>query len=514
MARDVSKAVACDWRPEGRDALIANPAQHSPIRIVVNRPEVAGDTVTFRWSQDAPNPFQRGNAFYLRYQDLDLTQFTSAVFYEIFLGLQLKVFAAYRAPVEVVFPDPIPHATVAFWSAFHGAEHVTISPMSDESTYEPWAAAHHAPPDHDRHAVFFGGGKDSTFTTCLLAELFGGPQVLLIQFVVPLRPSTELEQRLDERQERQMLRPARENLGVGTRRVWTDYQANFRQDADRARPHIEIYTLGALPLLLAHGVSLATFSYAWTEYALIPLDAGQRQFRFANSRPEVLAHQSRHYQRVLGTDLTITNLALLFSSITTFKILAERYPAALKQIVPCTAGNVDERWCYNCKKCGLHAMLSLAEGWIDPDFDYDRLFSSRFAADTAAYAETGVECSVLDNAPWHRTRSGAIGLAYWHALAKIAIETVADRLGIESYTNLVIMRTLFGNRTFPALEVLPIKAIELLDIPVARDIARIAAEYVPPADVLEGPLLMGNQIVDYDFGIVMPTRLSGLPHLQ
>ena len=493
---------------------MTDPAGHTFIRVDVARPEVVGDTVTFRWSQDAPNPFQRCNAFYLRYQDLDLTQFTLPLFYEIFLGLQLKVFAEYRAPVEVVFPDPVPQTTIAFWRAFHGADLVTIGPTSSDASYEPWAAANRAVSDQYMNAVFFGGGKDSTLTTCLLAELFGGRQVMLIQFVVPLRPSSELEKRLDERQERLMLRPARENPGVGTRQVWTDYQANFQPDADRARPHIEIYTLGALPLLLAHGVSIATFSYAWTEYALIPLPDGTRQFRFASSRPEVLAHQSTHYQRVLGADLTITNLALLFSSITTFKILAERYPAALKQIVPCTAGNVDERWCYTCKKCGLHAMLSLAQGWIDPDFDYDRLFSSRFAADIAAYAETGVELSALGNAPWHKTRSGAIGLAYWHALAKIDVEAVAGRLGPESYTNLAIMRALFGNRVFPALEVLPTKAIDLLDIPVARSVAQIAAEHVPPADVLEGPLLYGNQLVDYDFGIVMPTRLSGLPHLQ
>lgn len=57
-----------------------------------------------------------------------------------------------------------------------------------------------------------------------------------------------------------MPRPVRDRLGLATQRAWTDYLANLRFDGrGRARrPHLELYPVGFLPVLLDRGVSVAT----------------------------------------------------------------------------------------------------------------------------------------------------------------------------------------------------------------------------------------------------------------
>src|SRR6478609_6110447 len=100
--------------------------------------EITGDTVRFAWEQSVPNSYQLANQFWFRYQDVDLARFEPYLFWEIFLALQLKVFAAYPEPVEIEFPGPLSRQVVAFWLAFHDADRVTISPTSERGTESPW----------------------------------------------------------------------------------------------------------------------------------------------------------------------------------------------------------------------------------------------------------------------------------------------------------------------------------------------------------------------------------------
>src|SRR5688572_24793168 len=171
------------------------------MKVTVALPEIAGETVRFRWTQSEPNPFQHADAFFFRYEGLDLSAFSPLLFYEIFLALQLKVFAAYHKPIEAVFPEALPRSTVEFWRAFHNADSVEIGPVAEAVAYEPWRRRPALQSEARPFAVFFGGGKDSTLLTCLLAEIYGREQVLLIQYVGPLRRRAELWERLERRQE-------------------------------------------------------------------------------------------------------------------------------------------------------------------------------------------------------------------------------------------------------------------------------------------------------------------------
>jgi hypothetical protein len=485
------------------------------MRVDVERPAISGDTVVFRWIQSEPNPYQYDNTFFLRYKGLDLTRFSSNLFYELFLGLQLKVFASYDTPVDVVFPDPVPHPSVAYWRAFHNAKKVSITPIADVASYSPWTSD---PPEHRRNSIgiLFGGGKDSTLATCLFSEIYGADDVVLLQFVVPQQPGEKIANRMGQRQERLMLAPAREKLGVATQLAWTDYVAQHHRSSLTARPHLELFTVGLLPAMLAWGVSICTTSLPWTAYPFRRLAKERLWFRYPKSRPEMLATQSTHYRRVLGAGITLTNINLLFTTFTSYRLLTERYPDPFTRIVMCVAADVGRRWCYECYKCAEYALFGLALGIVDPRFDYDRFFTqSRYIRKVVAYIESGVELSVHGNAPWQSSFGSPTNyLVDCHAISKLSPALIADRVSPEALGNLLTLKAAFGNTAFPTFERIPAKAIELLGHAAARRIAEIAAAHLDVVDPLPGPFISGRTRVDYDFGVRMPTPTELLDHIR
>jgi hypothetical protein len=483
------------------------------VRVQVQAPEVSGDTVVFRWEQSEPNPYQRQNAFFFRYEGIDLAAFSTTLLLEVFLGLQIKVFAAYEQPVEVVFPEPVPYTTAAYWTAFHHADNVTIAPLDPSPRYSPWASAPRPAYPPRKTAVFFGGGRDSSLVASLLRELSSPEQVLLVQYVAPLQPSPALAQRLERRQEHLMLRPWRERMSVATQRVWTDYQEIFLPAGRFQRPHLELYTLGALPALLSRGVSVASFCHAWTDYSIARTSRGVTRFERGGSRPELLRTQSAHYRAVLGEDLTVTNLELPFSSFSAVRILAGRYRQALGQMVMCTRGGAEERWCYNCWKCVWHAIYGLAASFVDPELDYDRLFaSSTYMRRVVAFAASGVELLPSGNAPWQCfMRIDYLHGVHEHALAVLDLNTPAKLLGRLARANILTLKALFGNRAYPVLESLSRQAVELLGSDLARAMIELGAEHVPVVDKVTGPFPEG---IHFDFDVRMPTRTGELEHIR
>src|SRR4051794_39346520 len=100
-----------------RDELLAG----ATLTVTVDAPAIRGDTVHFRWQQSEPNPYQRNNEFFFRYEGLELAVLSPHLLTEVFLALQLKVFAAYGGPVEVTFAGQTSAPSIAYWRAFHDA---------------------------------------------------------------------------------------------------------------------------------------------------------------------------------------------------------------------------------------------------------------------------------------------------------------------------------------------------------------------------------------------------------
>jgi hypothetical protein len=488
------------------------------MRVEVDPPAISGDTVVFQWRQSEPNPFQHANTFFLRYENVDLRNFSPLLFYEIFLGLQLGVFAGYQTRVEVVLPEPVPRTTIAFWQAYHRADRVTVTPVAEAGSYSPWCASPPARPRRRTAGVFFGGGKDSTLTICLLSEIYGADEVVAIQYVHPFRPGQTEMERLAERQDALMLRPAREVLGVATQRAWTDYLANLKMSGEgrRVRPHLELYTLGLLPVLLTWDVSICTPGLARGAYEISRFADGRFGFRYAQSRPEMLATQSTHYRRVIGADLAVTNLHLLFTAPMSMRLLIERYPHALAQIVMCVQARGLDRWCFRCAKCTDYAFLSLLCRTVDPRFDYDRLFTgSRHIKKLMACTESGDASPVSGNAPRRPVFAlDEVNPTLCHTIASADPALIADRLSAQGYANLMTLKTLYDNRLFPYVELLSTQTVDLLDNELARAVGRIAAEHFQVVDALPGPYYAGPGVELYDFGVRMPARTGQLDHIR
>ncbi len=472
----------------------AAPALH----VRVKPPEIIGDTVTFKWTQSRENPFQRNNEFYFRYEGLRLDHFTSELLFEIFIALQTRVFGGYDTRVEIELPSPVSRLSAAFWLAFNRASNVSICPLAESTVYDPWKRRPTNRKESKRAAVYFGGGKDSTLLACLLAEIYGADQVLLIQFIGPLRESRSLELLMEERQDVLMLAPARERLGFATQRIWTNYQANFRKAGYHLRPNMELYSVGSLPALLSRNISLSSVSASWLAFRTTYDHDGIARHRYANVRPETLAAQSSHYRSALGFEHTVANLSLPFNGLVAYWLLAERYPAALRQIVMCTVSDPDRRWCYQCKKCSMFALLGLSTAVTDPDFNYDFwLRQSRFISQVKEFAGTMPESKEFGNAPWMPFFFDRLSFVmYCHIVARIEIDDLHVVLSDEAIRNLGILKSLYGNRPFPEYEAVSNVLLDRLGHELGPRLKAIASEHLEiiggipePAMAADGPAM-------------------------
>ncbi len=312
-----------------------------------------------------------------------------------------------------------------------------------------------------------------------------------------------------------MLRPARENIGFATQIVWTDYQAIFDPIGYHARPHVELYTAGSLPVLIERNVEVSAFGYARTDYPILPRRDGGRDYLYPMSRPEILATQTTHYQRALGIDHTLTNLTFLFANILNFRLLHARYPVAFAQIVGCTKGDVDTPWCFTCGKCFLYAIYSLFTGAIDSRFDYDTAFTRSTDAQLwTAYAESGVEQTVYGNAPWRSDLMyPVVYTILCHAFANLDIGLLNGKISKEAENNLVLFQVLFGNHQFPNTQMVATEVAGFIGSPLAHRALRIAAEHFELVDRLPGPVLQGNQETIIDYQTRMTTSTALVEHI-
>jgi hypothetical protein len=485
------------------------------VKVWVNPPVIDGDRVAFSWTQSEPNPYQHSNSFFFRYEGIELAGIAPELLWEIFLAMQLRVFAGYKKPIELNFPTTVPAPSAQFWQTFHPAPQVTINPIAGIDSYTPWTRPAPSMPQK-RAAIFYGGGKDSLLATGLLGEIYGRDQVLLIQYVAPYTLTAGAMTSHEQRQENLMLAPIREEAGVSTQRVYTDFLANLTPGNLSLRPHLQFYTAGALPVLLAYGVEMSSFGATRTDYPILPRPNGGRQYVFARSRPEVLAAQSRHYQRVLGFDHTVTNINFPFTTVQDVTLLHQRYPELFPLAVMCTRGATRERWCYRCSKCLNYALYALAAGYVDPRFDYDRLFTiSPIVPRIVAYAQSGVELSHYGNAPWQQELTGIpqTHQAICHSLAVCDPDLLRGRMGQSALGNLYAYMAIFGNTRFANQEVTARDVFAFPRVPIFDRLREISAEHFPVVDRLPGPWIDGNTDAIIDFDSRMRTDLDALPHL-
>lgn len=487
------------------------------MKVWVDTPVIDGDRVRFSWRQSEPNPYQLANEFFFRYEGIELKGFSNQLFYEIFLALQLRVLAGYARPIELIFPESVSSRSVDFWRAFHDAEEVTIGPIADIEQYLPRIAPDPTFRSRKKAAIFYGGGKDSVLATGMLTEIFGGDHVVLIQYIAPMTPTAGAFAMHEKRQETMMLEPIRAARGVTTQRVYTDFVSNFTDIGVPLRPHRQLYTVGALPAMIAWGTEYSTLGDTRHDYPILARPNGKRHYVFPRSRPEIHAALSTHYRRTLSFDHTVTNINFPFTTSQDAALIHKRYPELMPVAVMCTRGNAKERFCYRCSKCLNWALYALAAGYVDPRMDYDRVLTEPPAVKKFIdYAQNGAELTQHGNAPWYKTLTNfpQTFQPICHSLASGDPERLDHKIGDQARANLYTLIAMFGNTRFENHEIVHQDAIDFTGVDLMKRIGKLAAEHYPVVAGLPEPWIHGDVDAIIDFQTRMPHAVLELPHIR
>lgn len=495
-----------------------NPSRyHSRMHITIFPPEINGDTIRFRWEQDEPNPFQTRNDFFLRYQELDLAAYSAALWYEVVLAVQSRIWALHPGPVHVTFPSAIPQASVDYWLARRGAtDRITVTPTADFSA-SPWAGLPRTR-GHRPIAMLYGGGKDSTAVLAMLHELYGADSLLGIRWHIPYLDNASFARNNEERDETHIIAPIERALGIPVTRIWTDRRATIVKDHyEAARTHMELLVTAALPTLLSWGSTTICFAYASTMYPVRIGPDGTADARGGNTRPESLALERRHYEQIFGIDLTISNPQGQIGQADAIWLIAERYPHLLPNITSCASGFRTGQHCGNCEKCMELGFASLAAGAPIPGFDYDALFTHRVLWDRILSPEAlASPRDEYGNLPIGGEFLGTPNRyhRYCDQMARIDPAVAAPLLGPDGMAQLRLAIDAWGHALHPSYHVMVRGWAGLQDDPVAAHVGGITAQHFPAVDRAVTPNLRRAGDGMIDFGVPYTPRTAGLPHLR
>jgi hypothetical protein len=459
--------------------------------VEVARPKIVGDTVTFAWEQSVRNPFQRANRWSMRYDGIDLARFAPELLLEVFLALQLKVWAAHPGQVEIRLPRPMPAWTVAFWTDYHRATNLQVAPLAENRRLDPWpGGASGLYPRYD-NLVFFGGGKDSGAAASLLAEIGGPGSTLLLSHTASLDPRPQPRALAERRIVEFIQKPVSRATGLPTARFWTDYLGNWRRDSDHVRPFLEFFPGGTLPLLVAHDVRFTTFGHGRNEYHTTIQPGQSPQPARWSGRPETLAAIGAHYRRAWGLDIDPASVLYPVTAFGLYRLLRDRYPAMYDSIVSCSS--TDQPWCYACLKCFRHLISTLAHDAPTPGFDYDATMRSQLVDDLVRHL-------ALHEPTRGHAFHPAIGSDSFNQSERISqisllTQSTLDRvLAPDTRANLTFIRTRLQGEIEPTSQQVPRAAIAMLPAPLRQPMTDILGRSFELVDDLPDRVLPDGSI--------------------
>jgi hypothetical protein len=349
------------------------------LAVTIHAPRIEGDTVSFGWNQSIPNPHQMRNTWSFTYPGLDLRGFAPELLLEVFLALQIKVWATHPGPVEIRLPRPVPAWTVDFWRDYHRATNLDILPLAENRPADPWPGGASGIYPTYRNIVFFGGGKDSGAVASLLAEIDGPGSTLLLSHTASLDPTSRGQDLARRRIVEFIQQPIAAATGLPTATFWSDYPGNFRPEGKAPRPFLEFFHAGTLPLAIAHDARVVSVGHPRQHYWALATADQPAWPEGWSGRPETLGAIAAHYARAWNLDLTPTSVLYPTTTHAVVSLLADRYPAMYDTFVSCPSTGAP--WCYACVKCVRTMCGTLAAGREKANFDVNRMLRSRVVAE-------------------------------------------------------------------------------------------------------------------------------------
>lgn len=482
----------------------------APLTIVVDAPVVRGGRVFFSWTHPGGSALQRRTRWRAHFVGVRLDRLPRAAIWDVFLSLQLRVWAGEPGPVTVVLPEGVPVAQLEWWSAVHGSDHVTL-----QTRGAPLPSAPAPPTRPGRIAVSFGGGKDSSLALSVLRGSRRRRDVLPVHVIQHSANARRARLETALRSALLVVLPTAVATRSAVRVVDNDFLATLTAAGRRRAPHVNFYGPALLPLLMAEGVETITFSRTAAGYRSTPRADGSLRFSNPTGRREQLEATSDYLAAVHGYPLSLQGTHEAVSELVSYTALAALDPAAARRVVMCMRTTRMRRWCLACSKCLEHGLFALATGVQGRGFDPERAFTSPRAQRLAEAARRSAgERTAWGIAPYHPEIGTRTHFAsFCHALHRAGLRLGPERMtATPGLRNLRDMHAAWA-RPFPGAASIDPDAITAA-APLAQEVARAALEVVPartdaqlarPGLRDEPRMLVGDEPAGAHHGAVMPT---------
>lgn len=479
------------------------------ITLKIEKPNISNDTVWFQWSSDKNVPVFKRNSFYIKYDGLNIEDIPLDVFWSVFLSLMVPLVNTLDEDSLFLFPEKLPRYVAETWINFHGANKITIRPISKEKTINLSKLKSKKDSKSNKKyeaAVLYGGGKDSTYAYSVLSEILGTKNVLIISYVYSW--SQEAISKVDKRRDNFMLNPLKKDFNSQIQKIISNFTAILTNFTSVQVPHVAIYTGPALPVLIKYNVKLLTHTNELISYRINKNEFNEESFNYERSRPEYDNYLSERTNNYFKTNFAISNLSYFLSGPAAFKIIAERYPNMLNHISMCEfIGNPNRRWCQSCRKCAEYVLYSLHNKYDQKNINLNYFFTKgSYVRNLLKNSENLSHLtSEHGNYPWiPYLDTDTHYEPMCNAIASIDPIYVRERTSDRGFNNFMLLKSRYGNKEFPYQESLIDSAFKQLKLPYSDKIRTIVSNH---CKIVKEPIIYlykGNNLVKIDYTAKCP----------
>lgn len=442
--------------------------------VTVNIPKINYDTINFYWKDSKEVPFFKRNSFYIKYQGIDIESIPMEYCWYAFLSIMIPVYSFCQEDVVFRFPSPVSTDIARLWINYHDAEDIIIEPLIKVNKDFEIKVNH----KETNVGILFGGGKDSTYALSVLDEVYGTNNIVILSYVLPYIDN--IMKKHDERRDAFLLNPLKEKMNVRIQKIYTNFYANLTKLDYKYSTHIAIYCGTLLPVLLHYKISLVTFSYEFLSYITGVYNSDELILYFKRSRPEYTEYISNITGRIINTQIDFVNFNYCISEIGSFKVIAERYPENLQNILMCENISEMKKWCLNCNKCGTYVLLSMCYGNKYMNIDINDFFeNSGYINKLINRINNNIyERNEDNNYPWVEELCPAFHYeSHCHIVASIDLEKYKKLLSAKAFNNLKIIKDKFGNKKYPVHESFIEPAFRKISPPVPQEVKEVATKH-------------------------------------
>lgn len=272
------------------------------------------------------------------------------------IGLLAPIIARnIRGNVEIALPTPLDQADLLAWRDYHQLpERIHVSGLPSAVTSPTRPIEHESP-----LALLYGGGKDSVAALTIARELYPSSPLHLLR----LHWNAKSPTRHKEAFEGYVLPELRKHTSFAYISVQSSMHAELVERTDAASIHLARYLCSFLPYVEMQNPRFLCHGYDALEY---------HGTAYRRAHPQVLRYIDSVYHR-LGAATVIRSLCFATPPKVSFSLISSLRPELVPAIYMCES--LEQRWCYNCRKCFTYGLLCLAHRLTPRSFDFQRMFS-------------------------------------------------------------------------------------------------------------------------------------------